>query len=334
MLGNLDARTIEQGRIEWACLPAALAHYTRRLGELFASLGKPLAAAELDQVRELLRRNLEEGFRAGSGAKLTVQYEITVAPTLQKNLALNISHVVPTMAQEFAGWSANKQGPLFGGHADARVIDVAAEFDATATRRTLDLGAGTGRNALALARSGWKVDAVELTPEFVSQIRTAAAQENLPVQVFESDLFDALAKSEAERYDLAILCEVVSHFRTTDQLRALLQQTAAVVRPGGRLLFNAFLTEEGYAPSSLEREMSQAAWASLFARDELRQALGDLPWQPLADDAVFDYERRRLPPAAWPPTGWFESWTNGRSIAPLEDGFPPFDMRWLLFERR
>lgn len=333
LYSNLHARTTHRGRVELACLPSCLDHYVQQLAALFRMLGKPLTEAELGQLRPLIERNLNEGFRAASGAKLIVQYEVTVTQALQKNLAVNVSTMVPSLADEFTSWGSARQGPLFGSHPDARVMSLVERLGDPAATRVLDVGAGTGRNTLPLARLGFAVDALELTPEFARQIQSAAQAERLPVRVLQADIFDEPSPLAPDTYRLAVLAEVVSHFRAAEQLRRLLGRMVDVLQSGGLLLFNAFLAEPGYQPDALAREMAQVAWASLFTRDELQAALDGLPLQAIADDSVYDYEREHLPPEAWPPTGWFAAWTNGLSICPVQEGYPPIEMRWLLFRR-
>jgi 16S rRNA A1518/A1519 N6-dimethyltransferase RsmA/KsgA/DIM1 with predicted DNA glycosylase/AP lyase activity len=45
------------------------------------------------------------------------------------------------------------------------------------THRVLDIGGGTGRNTLALARRGHPVDVVEMTPKFAELIRDDAQRD-------------------------------------------------------------------------------------------------------------------------------------------------------------
>lgn len=55
--------------------------------------------------------------------------------------------------------------------------------------RALDLGTGTGYIGLCLAQRGWEVDAVDISPRALALARHNAQLNNLPLQVFSSDLF-------------------------------------------------------------------------------------------------------------------------------------------------
>ncbi|PRC55960.1 SAM-dependent methyltransferase, partial [Mycobacterium sp. ITM-2017-0098] len=82
----------------------------------------------------------------------------------------------------YDNWVATRKPPLFGSNPDARVSALAAEITDPGTARVLDIGAGTGRNALAMARRGHPVDAVELTPKFAEILRAEAYKLLLNVQ--------------------------------------------------------------------------------------------------------------------------------------------------------
>jgi precorrin-6B methylase 2 len=66
---------------------------------------------------------------------------------------------------------ATRQPPLFGTEPDARVWSLAKAATDPADFPILDVGAGSGRNALPLARRGHPVDAVERFPTFAATIR-------------------------------------------------------------------------------------------------------------------------------------------------------------------
>jgi tRNA1(Val) A37 N6-methylase TrmN6 len=71
---------------------------------------------------------------------------------------------------------------LFGTEPDARVWTLANQAPDPTAHRVLDIGGGTGRNTLAVARRGHPVDVVEMTPKFADMIRADAERESLNVR--------------------------------------------------------------------------------------------------------------------------------------------------------
>ncbi|MEI9947430.1 MAG: hypothetical protein WDO74_00200 [Pseudomonadota bacterium] len=71
----------------------------------------------------------------------------------------------------------------------------------------------------------------------------------------------------------------------------------------------------------------------MFTRRELQEALADEPLQLISDESVQAYERANLPAEAWPPTGWFETWTGGQDLFDLPAGKPPLELRWLVYRK-
>ena len=63
---------------------------------------------------------------------------------------------------------------------------IAADLELPARPEVADLGAGTGRASLAMARRGWHVVAVEPGAPMLQALRRAAAAERLHVRVLEA----------------------------------------------------------------------------------------------------------------------------------------------------
>ncbi|MGH3562058.1 MAG: class I SAM-dependent methyltransferase, partial [Mycobacterium sp.] len=237
-----------------------------------------------------------------------------------------------TVEAAYENWVATRQPPLFGTEPDARVWALAGEAADPRTSRVLDIGAGTGRNALALARRGHPVDVVEMTPKFADIIREQAQQESLAVHVIQRDVF-ANVNDLGWDYQLIVLSEVVSDFRTTQQLRDVFELAAQRLAPGGRLVFNAFLAGQGYTPDDAARELGQQTYTTIFTGDEMTSAVAGLPLQLVADDSVYDYEETHLPDGAWPPTGWYADWVSGLDVFDVERESSPVEMRWLVYQK-
>ncbi len=97
--------------------------------------------------------------------------------------------------------------------------------------RALDVATGLGRNALFLARAGYRVDAIDISPTGLRAAQRRARRRGLRVRWIEADL-DAYQIPKAQ-YDL-----VVNAFFLR---RRLLSALKSAVRPGGVMIVETHL---------------------------------------------------------------------------------------------
>lgn len=317
------------GELVLPAVPSLLEHYVQLLDTLFGALGRKLDPPELARVERALATELQQGFAASPFSKISITYK-----TLPRSqIGYRIKTLVSTVADEYARWVETREPPLFGSHADAKPAELARELGTASQVTILDVGAGTGRNTLPLAKQGFPTDAVEIAPALAGILREDVQKLGLSnVRVFEGDFFDPLLALPHAHYRMLLLAEVVaSHFREPNQLRQLFETALRLLAPGGLLVFSAFLSSDGYKPDTAARELSQVCWCSLFTRRELADACAGLPFQRVSDESVAEFEREHLPPEAWPPTGWFTPWAGGQDLFDLPEGKPPLELRWLVY---
>lgn len=171
-----------------------------------------------------------------------------------------------------------------------------------------------------------------MTPSFASMIRSDAERESLDVWILNRDVFTARDYLRRD-YQLIVLSDVVSDFRTTQQLRSLFELAAQRLAPGGRLVFNAFLPRGNYLPDQAAREFGQQSYTTMFTGDEISSAATGLPLKLVADGSVYDYEREHLPPGARPPARWYADWFSGLDVFTIERDKCPIEMRWLVYQK-
>jgi ubiquinone/menaquinone biosynthesis C-methylase UbiE len=107
-----------------------------------------------------------------------------------------------------------------------------------AGERVLDVGCGPGRHALALARRGIDVAGVDLSEDFITLARDAAAMDGLTARFEVGDVRELAYDAEFD----AVICLCQGGFGLLgghDEPRAF-ERIAAAVRSDGRLALTAF----------------------------------------------------------------------------------------------
>lgn len=113
----------------------------------------------------------------------------------------------PAMADSFDGRRfGGPIGELVREREEAALLRFIGRIDG---RRVLDVGTGTGRAALALARGGARVVGVDASAQMLAKAREQAARESLDVTFQEGDAH-ALA-FEDRAFDIAVSLRVIMH---------------------------------------------------------------------------------------------------------------------------
>ncbi len=116
------------------------------------------------------------------------------------------------------------------------VAFIEAELGANKGTRILDVGCGTGRHAIELARRGHAVTGIDLSASQLARAREKAHDAGVN-PVFEQR--DAREPHFTAEFDLAImLCEGGFSLMETDAMNfAILENAVRALRPGGKFLF-------------------------------------------------------------------------------------------------
>ena len=130
--------------------------------------------------------------------------------------------------------------------------------------RVLDLACGTGRHALAAAKLGADVVAVDRDPDSLAAARAFAEKAGLRVDWQEADLEEAWPHWGV--FDAVLLFNYLDRPRFSRALGA--------VRPGGLLIAECFLTtqrEQGWGPTADAHLLHPGELARLVAPFEILQ---------------------------------------------------------------
>lgn len=197
--------------------------------------------------------------------------------------------------------------------------------------RVLEIGAGTGRLAAALALSGHQVTAVEPSPAMCTGMRSRLRQ--LPdkvarrVQVVEGDGATFQLSDTSAPFDTALLAQnVLAHVLTAPERDQTLARVAQWLRPGGQLLVDIDLA----GPRRLRETAGQLWWQGTW---QLREGGGELTHMVTASPArepsivhlVHFYDR-------CDPDGALHRTTTRLALAVLEPGEVELALRYAGFQ--
>ena len=193
---------------------------------------------------------------------------------------MSTSHPTPAEAWEFRYAESSQR---WSGKPNATLVDLVG---ALPPGSALDLGSGEGGDAVWLARQGWQVTGLDISPTAAARAHGAAVEAGVDGRTrFEAH--DLATWEPDSSYDLV----TASFFHSREELprTAILRRAAAVVAPGGHL--------------AIVSHLAPPPWAELHDHDHhLLDAAGEVAELALGDDweVVIAEERTR---SAVSPTG-------------------------------
>ena len=144
-------------------------------------------------------------------------------------------------ADSFAGRVADRYDEAASEMFAPEVVDPAVEFLAglADVAAALELGIGTGRIALPLARRGVEVHGIDLSPDMVAKLREKPGGEAIPVTIGD------FSTTEAEgTFSLAyVVWNSIMNLRTQDAQAACVRNAAAHLKPQGRFVVEIMVPE-------------------------------------------------------------------------------------------
>jgi trans-aconitate methyltransferase len=135
--------------------------------------------------------------------------------------------VTPAEAWEFRYAESPKR---WSGNPNATLVDLVAELT---PGRAVDLGCGEGGDAIWLARQGWMVTGVDISPTAVARAQGAATEAGLTAEQVRFVAHDLSTWEPDGEIDLV----TASFFHSREELprTEVLRRAAAHVAPGGHL---------------------------------------------------------------------------------------------------
>jgi 2-polyprenyl-3-methyl-5-hydroxy-6-metoxy-1,4-benzoquinol methylase len=170
----------------------------------------------------------------------------------------------------------------------ARDVDFVVErLGLAAGARLLDVGCGHGRHSLELARRGFSVVGIDLSPRSIELARRAAEDEGLDVEFVRLDARELPFEAE---FDAAVnlFTSVIGYFDDETEDLRVIERVAVALRPGGSFLIdtiNLLALPRAFAERGWEE--SESGTIMLELRDfDFRTARSGVTWTFLRGDGV------------------------------------------------
>ncbi len=136
----------------------------------------------------------------------------------------------------FANYANQYEKEVFTKGTVGEVDFLEKEINSDRSCKILDIGCGTGRHSIELARRGYSVTGVDLSESMLARARTKAREAGVEVKFLQAD---ARNLSFNHEFDLVImLCEGGFSLMETDEMNFMILQSAErALKENGRLVF-------------------------------------------------------------------------------------------------
>ncbi len=324
------------GSIDVPCLPALRDTYLESCAGIARALHRPFGEEEARALGERLDRALAHGSARSPETRLYIRWH---GGWDSAALEFELEVSGDDAQSHYVEWVLNRKQPLFGAFPDAFVFEEACRALARGRVRVLDVGAGSGRNAIPLAALGCDVTAVEPSPALAGQLRydLDRAQPHyetpLRVDLQVADFFSAPLENAS--FDLLSIAQVLSsHVSDSAALEQWLARAAALTKPGGRVVWNAFIHADEVALDALTVQFARTRWSVPFSASTMSQAATRAGLTIDRRENAHDFEMLHAPLGAWPPTPWFSGWSRGLDVFAVAPEQSPLALLWFAATRQ
>ncbi len=169
------------------------------------------------------------------------------------------------------------QAPWDIGRPQKAFLDVADRI----TGCVLDVGCGTGENALFFASRGHKVTGIDFLEEPIQRARRKATERGLTATFL---VMDALALKELPEVFDSVIDSGLFHVFSDEDRKRYVEGLASVLRPGGKLLLLCFSDEEPgtQGPRRVSKQELHDAFAQGWVIDSIEPSRYEV-WPDLKD---------------------------------------------------
>ncbi|MCX6723403.1 MAG: class I SAM-dependent methyltransferase [Candidatus Staskawiczbacteria bacterium] len=111
------------------------------------------------------------------------------------------------------------------------------EFKKHKVKKILDLGCGTGRHSVYLAKKGFEVYGIDIAEEGIRQAKQWLKSEKLKANLKIGSIYERLPY-ENDFFD-AIISTYTIHHQRIEKIRKAIQEIERILKPGGFIFINA-----------------------------------------------------------------------------------------------
>ncbi len=143
-------------------------------------------------------------------------------------------------------------------------------------RRMLDIACGTGQHLIRLARRGYEMTGLDLSPDNLGYVRGRVLKAGFKIDLIQADMADFEVD---QPFDAGIcLQDSQGHLLTNEEILSHLRSVARAVRPGGLYIFDRMIPNNWSHPATQwrwtrrqGRTTVRATFRTMFDIDEVSQ---------------------------------------------------------------
>ena len=131
------------------------------------------------------------------------------------------------------GWTLDIKNQSWVEDTESQVDFIIKTLRLTGKERILDLACGYGRHSLSLARKGYSVIGVDITPEYIDDARKTAKAESLNADFINADIRDVRFENEFDVV-LNLADGAIGYLETDEENLKIFDVVSHALKSGGK----------------------------------------------------------------------------------------------------